>query len=168
MKPNMAVAGIESVFKKYSPSSPFQYEFVNDKYDRKFDAEEQVGKLARSFTVLAVFISCLGIFAMASFMAEQRSREISIRKVFGASVFSVWKLLSKEFAALIIYSLIIAIPLSYYFMHNWLENYYYRTTIAWWILGFAAIAALLVTLITVSFQTIKAALSNPVRILRDE
>jgi putative ABC transport system permease protein len=168
MKPNKAVAGIESVFKKYYPSAPFQYEFVNDKYDRKFDAEEQVGKLSGFFTVLAVFISCLGIFAMATFMAAQRSREISIRKVFGASVYSVWKLLSKEFAALIIFSLIIAIPLSYYFMHNWLENYYYRTTIAWWIPCFAAVAALLVTLITVSFQTIKAALSNPVKILRDE
>jgi len=167
LKTNKALSDIERVFKKYAPSNPFEYQFINEQYDRKFWAEEQVGKLAGFFTAFAIFISCLGIFAMASFMAEQRSREIGVRKVFGASVFSVWRLLSKEFTELVILSLIITMPVTYYFMYNWLQNYPYRTTIAWWILAIAALCILSITLITASFQIIKVALANPIKSLRD-
>ena len=163
-----ALQQIETVFRKYSPSAPFEFEFINKRYDRKFTSEKQVGKLAGFFTLLAVFISCLGVFAMALFMAEQRSREIGVRKVFGASVFSVWRLLSKEFTQLIFVSWMIALPVGYYVMFNWLESYHYRTNISWWILAVAAMGALLVTLATVSFQSIKAALANPVKSLRNE
>jgi ABC-type antimicrobial peptide transport system permease subunit len=162
-----ALQQIETVFRKYSPSAPFEFEFINERYDRKFTSEEQVGKLASFFTILAVFISCLGIFAMALFMAEQRSREIGVRKVFGASVFSVWRLLSKEFTQLIFLAWVIALPVGYFVMFNWLENYHYRTNISWWILAVAAMGALFITLVTVSFQSIKAALANPVKSLRN-
>ncbi len=121
-----------------------------------------------SFTVLAIFISCLGLFGLASFVAEQRTKEIGVRKVLGASVFSLWQLLSKEFFMLVNISLLIAIPVAYYFMHNWLQNYTYRTDISWWVFTVAGISALLVTLLTISYQSVKAALMNPVKSLRTE
>ena len=113
-------------------------------------------------------ISCLGLFGLASFVAEQRTKEIGVRKVLGASVFSVWNLLSKDFALLVIISLLIATPLSYYFMHSWLQNYEFRTNISWWVFVAAGCGALLITIAVVSFQTIKAALSNPIKSLRTE
>jgi ABC-type antimicrobial peptide transport system permease subunit len=163
-----ALKEIESVFKRYSPSSPFAFEFVDDSYDYKFFAEERVGKIAGWFTAIAIFISCLGIFAIAAFMVEQRSREIGIRKVFGASVWRIWRLLSGQFTGLITVSLLIAIPAAYFLMDSWLQNYHYRTTIAWWILAGVAASAVCIMLMTVSFQTIKAALSRPVKNLREE
>lgn len=163
-----ALAAIESVFKKYAPAAPLDYKFIDEEYGRKFADEERIGKLAGFFAVLAIFISCLGLFGMASFMAEQRTKEIGVRKVLGASVLNLWKLLSKEFVVLVSVSLAIAIPLSYYFMHNWLQHYQYRTSVTWWIFAAAGCGALLITLLTVSFQAIKAALANPVRSLRSE
>jgi len=118
--------------------------------------------------LLAIFISCLGLFGMASFIAEQRTKEIGVRKVLGASVFNVWQLLSKDFIMLVIIAILIAIPMSYYFMHGWLQNYTYRTDLSWWIFTAAAIGALIITLLTVSFQAIKAAIANPVKSLRTE
>lgn len=166
--PHKAMAAIETVFKKFNPNQPFEYRFADEAYAEKFGNEERIGRLAGFFALLAIFISCLGLFGMASFIAEQRTKEIGVRKVLGASVFSVWKLLSKDFVLLVIISLFIAIPVAYLFMHNWLQNYQYRTGMSWWIFAAAGIGALLITLITVSFQAIKAAIANPVKSLRSE
>lgn len=163
-----AINKIGAIFKKYDPSTPFEYNFADDDYAKKFANEVRVGKLASSFASLAIFISCLGLFGMASFMAEQRVKEIGVRKVLGASVFNLWRLLSKDFVGLVIISLVVATPISYYLMHKWLQNYQYRAEIAWWIFGITAVGALLITLATVSFQSIKAALANPVKSLRSE
>jgi putative ABC transport system permease protein len=163
-----ALGKIESVFKQYAPASPFEYKFIDSEYERKFGDEERVSKLASVFATLAIFISCLGLFGMASFMAEQRTKEIGVRKVLGASVFNLWGLLSKDFVVLVIISLIIASPIAYYFMHNWLQNYQLRTDLSWWIFAATGFGALIITLMTVSFQAIKAALANPVKSLRTE
>ena len=163
-----ALLKLETTFKKLVPSVPFEYEFADQEYGRKFAAEERIGKLASVFASLAILISCLGLLGLASFVAEQRSKEISIRKVLGATVINLWQMLSKEFVALVILSCFIAIPIAYYFLHNWLQNYEYRTEISWWIFIVAGIGALIITLLTVSFQAIKAALANPVKSLRTE
>jgi ABC-type antimicrobial peptide transport system permease subunit len=172
LNPNMsmitALPKIEAIFKKMAPSAPFQYKFADEEFARKFIAEQKVSKLSTVFAVLAIFISCLGIFGLASFVAEQRTKEIGVRKVLGASSFNLWKLLSKDFVLLVIVSLWIATPLAYYIMHKWLQNYQYRTNLSWWIFGFAGMGALLITLITVSFQSAKAAMANPVKSLRSE
>ncbi len=163
-----ALPAIATVFKKLIPSVPFEYEFADEDYAQKFAAEERVGKLAGFFTILALFISCLGLFGLASFVAGQRTREVGIRKVLGASTFALWRLLSNEFVALVSISLIIAVPIAYYFMHNWLQDYQYRAALSWWIFAAAGAGALVITLLTVSFQSIKAALANPVKSLRTE
>jgi ABC-type antimicrobial peptide transport system permease subunit len=163
-----AIAKIQNIFKKYSPSFTFDYRFVADDYNTKFADEEKIGKLARIFAILAIFISCLGLFGLTSFIAEQRSKEIGVRKVLGATVFNVWRLLTKEFVILVFLSLFIAVPLAYYYMQGWLENYNYRTPISWWVFVLAGAGAILITIITVSFQAIKAAIVNPVKSLRTE
>jgi ABC-type antimicrobial peptide transport system permease subunit len=163
-----SIAQVESVFKKYIPSVPFDYKFADREFASKFAAEERIGKLSTFFAALAIFISCLGLFGLASFVAEQRTKEIGVRKVLGASLFNLWRLLSKDFLLLVIISLLIAIPVSYYFMSNWLLHYTYRTNISWWIFGISGIGAMLITLLTVSFQAIKAAMANPVKSLRTE
>jgi len=163
-----ALAKIETVFKKFNPAAPFEYKFVDDEYAKKFGDEERVGKLATFFAALAIFISCLGLFGLASFVAEQRTKEIGIRKVLGASVFNLWRLLSRDFVVLVILSCLIAAPIAWYFLHDWLLKYEYRTDISWWIFIVAGVGALGITLLTVSFQAIKAALMNPVKSLRSE
>jgi len=160
-----ALASIETVFKKYNPAVPFSYKFVDDEYARKFGDEERVGRLAAGFAALAIFISCLGLFGMASFMAEQRTREIGVRKVLGASVVSLWRLLSVDFVGLVMISLLIATPVAWYFMSNWLLHYTYRSNLAWWIFVSAGAGAMGITLLTVSVQAIRAARANPVRSL---
>jgi len=163
-----ALASIQSVYTKYSPNFTFSYRYVVDDFNLKFTDEDKIGKLARIFAILAIFISCLGLFGLASFVAEQRSKEIGVRKVLGASVFSVWRLLTREFLLLVIISLFIAVPLALYYMRDWLNNYTYRVTISWWIFAIAGAGAILVTLITVSFQAIRSALINPIKTLRTE
>jgi putative ABC transport system permease protein len=163
-----SVSKIEAVFKKYIPSAPFDYKFVDNEFAAKFAAESRIGKLSTVFAALAIFISCLGLFGLASFVAEQRTKEIGVRKVLGASVFNVWKMLSKDFVILVLISLAVVTPTAYYFMHNWLLNYQYRTGISWWIFAASGIGALVITLLTVSYQSIKAALANPVHSLRSE
>lgn len=163
-----ALPRIEAVFKKIIPSAPFDYKFADEEYASKFAAEQRIGELASVFAVLAIIISCLGLFGLASFVAEQRTKEIGIRKVVGASVFSLWKMLSKDFVVLIIISCFIAVPIGYYFMANWLQKYIYRTEISWWVFGIIAIGAIVITLLTVSYQAIKAALMNPVKSLKSE
>jgi ABC-type antimicrobial peptide transport system permease subunit len=165
---NESLAKIEKVFRTYSPATPFDYIFADEEYSTKFASEERIGKLAYVFSALAILISCLGLFGLASFMAEQRTKEIGIRKVLGASVGNLWKMLSKDFIVLVIISCTIAIPLSFYFMTNWLQNYHYRTELSVWIFMAASMGALFIALLTVSFQTIKAAITNPVESLRSE
>jgi len=163
-----ALAKIETVFKRYNPGAPFEYKFTDEEYAQKFTDEKRIGDLATFFAILAVFISCLGLFGLASFVAEQRTKEIGVRKVLGASVFNLWKMLSKDFVNLVIISTCIAIPIAWYFLHEWLQKYPYRTDISWWIFIIAAAGAMLITLLTVSYQAIKAALMNPVKSLRTE
>ena len=165
---HQAIAGIETIFKKYNPSSPWAYQFTDDNYALKFEAEQRIGNLASVFAGLAIFISCLGLFGLAAFMAEQRTKEIGVRKVLGAGLFTLWGLLSKDFLKLVALSLIIAIPLAWIGMSQWLQNYSYRTSIPWWIFAAAGAGMLLITLITVSFQSLRAAMMNPTKSLRSE
>jgi ABC-type antimicrobial peptide transport system permease subunit len=159
---------IETVFKKFAPTNPFNYKFADQEYALKFAEEERIGKLATVFASLAIFISCLGLLGMAAFITGQRTKEIGVRKVLGASVFNLWRLLSKEFLLLVIISFLIATPLAWYLMHHWLQNYQYRANLSWWVFAATGIGALMITLTTVSFQTIKAAIANPVKSLRTE
>jgi putative ABC transport system permease protein len=163
-----ALSKIETVFKKYDPASPFKADFVDEQFAKKFGNEKRIGKLAGFFAILAIFISCLGLFGLASFVAEQRTKEIGIRKVLGASVGNVWKMLSKDFIVLVFISCLIAIPIAFYYMTQWLQKYDNRTSVSWWLFVVAAIGALVITLLTVSFQAIKAAIANPVKSLRTE
>ncbi len=168
MKMLTAIENIKSVFKKFTPEDPYYYSFLDEEYGKKFIAEQRISSLATFFAVLAIFISCLGLFGLASFIAEKRTKEVGVRKVMGASVTNVWRLLSGDFLKLTIISILIAIPVAYQFMERWLENYSYRTNISWWVFGITAIGTILITLVTVSFQTIKAARSNPIKALRTE
>jgi putative ABC transport system permease protein len=163
-----ALIKIESVFKTYNPGSPFEYKFISDEYARKFSDEQRIGSLAAFFAVLAIFISCLGLFGLASFVAEQRTKEIGLRKVLGATVVNIWKMLSKDFVTLVAISCLIAIPIAWHFLAQWLQRYEYRTEISWWIFVAACTGALAITLLTVSFQAIKAAIANPVKSIRTE
>jgi putative ABC transport system permease protein len=163
-----SLAALASVFSKFNPASPFIYQFNDDEYAQKFATETRIGSLAAFFAGLAIFISCLGLFGLASFVAEQRTKEIGVRKVLGAGVFSLWALLSKDFLRLVVLSMIISMPLVFLGMHRWLEHYAYRTALSWWIFASAGAGILLITLLTVSFQALKAALMNPVRSLRTE
>jgi putative ABC transport system permease protein len=165
---NEALPKIESAFKKIVPSVPFDYKFVDEEYASKFSSEVRIGRLAGFFAILAVLISCLGLFGLVSFVAEQRTREIGIRKVIGASAVTIWKMLTKDFVALVVISCFIAIPAAYYFLHEWLQKYQYRTELSWWIFLAAAAGALFIALLTVSIQAIRAAITNPVRSLRTE
>jgi putative ABC transport system permease protein len=162
------LAKAHQVFRKYNAAYPFDYQFVDQEYANQFENEQRTKTLSGLFATLAIFISCLGLFGLASFVAEQRTKEIGIRKVLGASVSNLWGLLSKDFVLLVIISLFIASPVAYYFMNGWLQHYSYRTEISWWIFVLAGVGALSITLLTVSFQAIKAALKNPVKSLRSE
>ena len=163
-----ALQSIDAIFKKVIPSVLFTYKFADQEYALKFKAEERIGKLASVFATLAILISCLGLLGLASFVAEQRTKEIGVRKVLGASILSIWKMISKDFVLLVILSLFISIPVTYYFMDNWLQKYEYRTEISWWIFVASSLGALIVTLLTVSYQAIKSAIANPVNSLRSE
>jgi putative ABC transport system permease protein len=162
------LAKVESVFKKYNPSAPFEYKFTDQEYALKFEDEKRIGNLSTFFAILAVFISCLGLFGLASFVAEQRTKEIGVRKVLGASIFNLWQMLSRDFFGLVIISCAIAIPVAWYFLNHWLQKYPYRTGISWWIFLLAGLGAMFITLLTVSYQAIRAALMNPVSSLRSE
>lgn len=163
---SQSLSKIEEVFRKLIPSAPFDYKFVDEVYAAKFAAEERFGTLVAFFSILAIFISCLGLFGLSSFTAEQRTKEIGVRKVLGASVLNIWYMLSKDFAVLVIISLLMAMPVAYYFMHNWLDNFPYRVTLSWWIFAVAGLGAMIITLLTISMQSIKAAFMNPVRSLK--
>ena len=163
---NLAI--IENTFKTNFPNLPFIYQFVDEQYGQKFRSEERIANLSKVFTLLAIFISCLGLFGLASFVAEQRTKEIGVRKTLGASVSQLWMLLSKDFLKLVIISLIIGSPIAYLMMSEWLEKFTYRTHISWTVFLIASSGALLITLITVSYQAIKSAIANPVDSLKTE
>jgi putative ABC transport system permease protein len=163
-----AIGKIETVFKRIDPGSPFAPTFVDEEFAQKFGNEKRVGTLSTFFAILAIFISCLGLFALASFVAEQRTKEIGIRKVMGASVSNLWRMLSQDFVILVLISSFLAVPLSYYLISDWLSHYEYKTDLSWWIFGAAVLGALVITLLTVSYQAIKASLMNPVKSLRSE
>ncbi len=163
-----ALSQIEEIYKKHDRNAPFDYKFSSEEYARKFASEERVGKLATFFACLAIFISCLGLFGLASFVAEQRIKEIGVRKVLGASVFNLWGMLSKDFVWLVLISFGLSVPIAYFFMNNWLDRYEYHSELNWWVFAAAGLGALLITLATVSYQAINAALMNPVRSLKSE
>ncbi|HYH14414.1 MAG TPA: ABC transporter permease [Flavisolibacter sp.] len=162
------IGAIENKWKSLLPKRPFSYYFLDEFFDRQYRSEERFGRLFFNFAILAIFISCLGLLGLASYSTIQRTKEIGIRKVMGASIMNIVNLLSKDFLQLIIVSFFIATPIAWYFMHNWLNDYEYRINISWWVFVAAGILALIMALVTVSFQAIKAALSNPVKNLRTE
>jgi ABC-type antimicrobial peptide transport system permease subunit len=163
-----AIEVIGKIFDKYNPAYPFSYSFVDRDYDQKFNLENLVGTLAGIFAGLAIFISCLGLFGLAAYVAEQRTKEIGIRKVLGATVAQVWLLLSGDFILLVLISCLIAVPVAFYYLKHWLENYNYRIHIGVGVFVISALAAVVITLLTVSFQAIKAAVASPVKSLRSE
>jgi putative ABC transport system permease protein len=163
-----ALGKIGPIVKKFIPEQSFEYKFVDEDYASKFMAEEQIGKLSVIFASLAIFISCLGLFGLSSFVAEQRGREIGLRKVLGATVINLWRLLLQDFVGLVIISCLISIPISWFFLNQWLMHFAYRTQISWWVFAVAGLGALFITVFTVSYQALKAAFANPVKTLRSE
>lgn len=163
-----SLSRVERVFNDHLPNVPFEYQFVSQSHAKKFDLEERIGNLSRMFSSLAILISFVGLFGLAAYTAEQRTKEIGIRKVLGASVLNLWKMLSKDFLLLVIISCAIAAPCAYYFLESWLENYQYRTNIGWGIFAVAGIGAMVITILTVSFHAIRTARMNPVNSLRSE
>lgn len=163
-----AVEATEAVFKRMAPGGAFEYKFMDEEYDRKFSDEVRVSRIVTVFALLAVFISCLGLFGLASFVAEQRTKEIGIRKVLGAPVISIWTMLTKEFLGLVLLASLVATPLAWWFLHGWLQQYVYRASMSWWVFVAAVIGAIVITLLTVGYQAVKAASVNPVSSLRSD
>ncbi|HVX49471.1 MAG TPA: FtsX-like permease family protein [Chitinophagaceae bacterium] len=162
------LAKAEAIFKKYNPAYPFDYQFVDAEYARNFENEQRTKTLAGLFAFLAIFISCLGLFGLSAYVAESRVKEIGVRKVLGASVVSITKLLSADFVMLVAVSVLIAVPVAWYAMDKWLQGYTFRISIGWGVFVLASLVALVIALATVSFQSVKAALANPVKSLRTE
>ncbi|EAR14515.1 ABC transporter permease [Robiginitalea biformata] len=162
------LATVEAVFKRQFPNLPFQYDFVDERYAQKFASEERVADLALVFTILAILISCLGLFGLTAFVAERRTKEIGVRKVLGARVSNIWMLLSKDFLQLVLIACLVAFPIAWWMMDGWIQKFTYRTTITWFIFAAAGLGALTITVITVSFQAVRAATQNPVKSLRTE
>jgi putative ABC transport system permease protein len=163
-----ALTSIENVFKKYDPANPFEYQFIDQEYAKKFGDEERLATLASYFALLAIFISCIGLLGISALVTEQRKKEIGVRKILGASIRHLWVLLSGEFFKLVIISSAIAIPLAYYYMSEWLEKFDYRTNLTWWIFAAGGLLAIVITVLTVSFHTMRAVIANPVDALRNE
>lgn len=163
-----ALSSVEAIFKEYNPQEPFTYAFSDDDYAKKFGNEERIGKLSSVFATLAILISALGIFGLASYIAERRTKEIGVRKVLGASVLNLWGLLSKDFAWLVLLSCLVAFPIAWLALGRWLETYTYHVSMEWWVFISAAVVTLLITMVTVSYQSLTAAMRNPVNSLRAE
>jgi putative ABC transport system permease protein len=162
------IKNIEAKWKTMAPGMPFNYQFLDEAFDNMYRAEQRIGKVALSFAILAIFIACLGLFGLATYMAEQRTKEIGVRKVLGASVSNIVSMLSKDFAKLVLVAAIIAFPVAWWAMNKWLQDFAYRINIGWWIFIVAAAITLLIALCTVIFQAVKAAIANPVKSLRTE
>jgi putative ABC transport system permease protein len=159
---------LEQKWAKLAPNWPFDYKFLDDQFAKLYESEQAFGRLFGVFTGLSIFVACLGLFGLASFTAQQRTKEIGVRKVLGASVGSIVALLSKDFLKLVGIAFVLAAPLAWYFMGQWLQNFVYRVEMSWWVFAVAGLLALSIALFTISFQSIKAALTNPVRSLRNE
>jgi len=166
--PQKALGLLETIFKKYNPAYPFEYRFIDEEFGKKFITEELINKLTNIFAGLAIFICCIGLAGLASFTIEKRIREIGIRKVLGATVQQLLLLISKEFLKLVLIAFVIAVPLTWWFMNNWLDKYTYRVNISIWLFGMVGVVVLLLTLIVVSLNTVRAAVANPVKSLRTE
>ncbi len=165
---SQTIQGIEKIIKKFNPAYPFYSKFVDEQYARKFNDQEEMGTLAFIFSMLAIFISCLGLFGLASYIAETRTKEIGIRKVLGASVTGICTMLSKDFVKLVIISLVVASPIAWWAMNKWLDDFTYRIDMQWWMLAIAGGLAIIIALLTVSTQSLKAAWTTPVDSLRNE
>jgi len=166
--PAQALAKIEAVLKKDNPGYPFQYRFVDDQFNNLFTNETLIGTLSQVFAALAIVISCLGLFGLAAYTVQRRIREIGIRKVLGGSVSGITGLLSLDFMQLVGLAILVAFPVAWWLMHNWLQDYAYRTTIQWWVFVAAGGLALLITLLTVGLHALRAARANPIKTLRTE
>ena len=166
--PHEVLSGIESVFAKYNPAYPFIYRFADDEFNKKFTDIQRIGRLANLFAGLAIVISCLGLFGLSAFTAEQRTKEFGIRKVLGATAAHVVTLISKDFSKLILLAFVIAAPLGWWAMSEWLQKYQYRIDVEWWMIAASGLITVTLALATVSFQAIKAAAGNPVKALRSE
>ena len=164
----LLVSNIKSKWSSFATGQPFTYTFMDEEFSNLYKSEQHIGKVAGTFTFLAIFIACLGLFGLTAFMAEQRKKEISVRKILGSGVGEIVKLLSKDFLKLILISFLIASPTAWYIMYNWLQDFAYKISIGWWIFLIAGTIAILIALLTISFQAIKAALANPVKSLRTE
>ncbi|HWB27284.1 MAG TPA: ABC transporter permease [Chitinophagaceae bacterium] len=165
---SQALARLEAIMKRYNPGYPFEYSFVDDEFNNLFSSEMLIGQLSRIFATLAIIISCLGLFGLSAYTAERKTKEIGIRKVLGANVTGITALLSKEFIQLVLLSSFIAFPFAWWAMHNWLQTYAYRVSISWWVFALAAVSAVLIALVTISYQAIKTAMMNPVKAIRAE
>ncbi|GGG09211.1 ABC transporter permease [Dokdonia pacifica] len=163
-----ALADIEAIMNKHNPAYPFEYTFIDEAFDAKFKNEQLIGELSQIFAILAIFISCLGLFGLATYTAEKRRKEIGVRKVLGASITAIVKLLSKDFLKLVLISIVIAIPIAWYYIQNWLQDYSYRIDINWWVFIIAGLLAIVIAMFTVSFQAIRAAIANPAKSLKTE
>jgi ABC-type antimicrobial peptide transport system permease subunit len=163
-----ALASIKIVMNEYNPAFPLEYKFENDLFNARFKNEELIGDLSKIFSALAIVISCLGLFGLSAFTAEQRKKEIGVRKVLGASITGIVRLLSRDIMRLVLAALMIAVPISWWAMHRWLQRFAYRIEINWWVFAIAGLTAIFIALFTISFQSIKAAAANPVKSLRTE
>jgi ABC-type antimicrobial peptide transport system permease subunit len=159
---------IKQTWEKAFPDYVYEYRFLDDKIESFYKQENQLAQLYKIFSGIAIFLSCLGLYGLASFMAVQRIREVGIRKVLGASSASIVYLFSKEFIALISIAFVIATPIAWYFMHNWLQDYVYRISISWWLFAIGGLVSITIALVTISSQAIKAAVANPIKSLRTE
>jgi putative ABC transport system permease protein len=166
--PGQVLQAVEKSWKKFNPTEPFEYSFLDQDFEKNYKAESRLAGLVRNFMIIAITICCLGLFGLATFSAEQRTREIGIRKVLGSSVTNIVTLLSKDFVKLVLIGNVVAIPLAWYIMNQWLQEFAFRTPLNWWVFGAAVALSLLIALLTVSYQAIKAALMNPVSALRSE
>ena len=167
-KTKEAIASMESIFTRFNPNFPFKYQFADEEFANIYSSENTVSSLANYFAILAIFISCLGLFGLAAFTAERRQKEIGIRKVNGATITQVLTLLNKDFVKWVGIAFLIALPISWYAMNQWLAGFAYKTALSWWVFALAALLGVVVAIVTVSYQSIKAAIVNPVKSLRTE
>ena len=162
------VTAITSVWKKFAPAQSIRYTFLDESFANMYADVQRMGTIFTSFAILAIIIACLGLFALSAFMAEQRNKEIGIRKVLGASVSSITTMLSKDFVKLVAIAIVIAAPVAWWAMTKWLQDFVYRISVTWWMIAVAGLIAVVIALITISFQSIKAAMMNPVKSLKSE
>jgi putative ABC transport system permease protein len=162
------ISTVENKWKVLNPGTPFEYSFLDQEFQRNYEAEQRTSQLVNYFTTVAILIACMGLYALTAYTAEQRTKEIGIRKVLGASASNIVALLSKDFLKLIVMANMIAWPLGWWAMNKWLEDFAYSVKINWWVFVLAGILAIAIAFITISFQAIKAALANPIKSLRNE